>query len=489
MEIGVTKACIYRDGRCHGVFSDGSGIILHSGGQYCTYFSPNGDITRQITSCLVSGTKSKVLKLLKLYNSSCFTPISIFPEDIYKITAKDQKVTSSTWINPGTIKIICNSSEIKTIKYNPSSNSISIIEQDSKGALKYKSIDNEVTIALNSNHILFKVSYMLLLPNRKPTWTENSSNRVRLVYEYVRLSHIYHINNYPGEWTPVVNILLTAAGSSQAPEACDEINVLLPCMPKGEIWGNDSVSPAVNLFSYYNQPLYFYWEPEASYYVTSSSTSTVLVHEDHSHLECNQEFFTHFRLDNTVKFTAQTVPVTVRGANYNLNKIVLSCKEFQNIPVVSKPVETETEELLDGIKFENEVEGLGSFIAYNDKSIRVLFEDRTLIRIYHDFTVSAISRTGEAAKFSLENPYGFEQYVPVCVEFYNWAFTSQSDQIKKMNETAERETIVMAEISRNERLHNRIPITENNIEESILNTRKQIEETKTMLNKLNKKSL
>ena len=85
-------------------------------------------------------------------------------------------------------------------------------------------------------------------------------------------------------------------------------------------------------------------------------------------------------------------------------------QRIQTFPVSVKVPENSLEEpLLDGVKFENEVEGLGNFIAYNDKSIRVLFQDRTLIRIYHDFTVSAISRTGDHAKFNLDKPFGFEQ--------------------------------------------------------------------------------
>ena len=78
------------------------------------------------------------------------------------------------------------------------------------------------------------------------------------------------------------------------------------------------------------------------------------------------------------------------------------------------------------------------------------FNDRTLVRIYYDFTVIAISRNGEAEKSNFENSYGFKQYILVFVEFYKWAFTSQAEHIRRANETAERENIVGAEIPRNE---------------------------------------
>ena len=95
MEISISKACIYKDGRCHGVFDDGSALILHSGGQYCTHYTPTGEIIRQVTLCTVGGTKSKVMKLIKLYNSSSFSPIYVFTEEIYKVLRKESKYTSS----------------------------------------------------------------------------------------------------------------------------------------------------------------------------------------------------------------------------------------------------------------------------------------------------------------------------------------------------------------------------------------------------------
>ena len=243
------------------------------------------------------------------------------------------------------------------------------------------------------------------------------------------------------------------------------------------------------MFCYYNQPLYLYWQPEATFYVLSLTTSIVFISEDRSVLECESSFFTHYKLDNTLKFTFDTIPIHVRNACYSLQTIASICKEFQSLVVKTENKEEFVEEeMLDGIKFENEVEELGSFIAYNDKSIRVLFNDRTLIRIYSDFTVSAISRSGEAARFSLENPFGFENYIPVCVEFYNWAFMSQADQTKRANEALERENMVMAEINRVERLNNKVPqspvVVDEDIAITLMNTKKQIEETQMLLIKI-----
>lgn len=499
MEITITQACIYKDGRCHGVFCDGSAVILHQGGMYSTYFSPSGEINRQVTLCTVGGTKAKLLKLIKLYNHSAFYPISAFTDEIYKVMSRDAKITSSTWQVPGIITVVQGTDQVNSFKYREDSDKICIVEQDSKGSLKYKSIDGEVSLTLNTAKNLFKLSYNFLLPHRKPTWNENSQNRVRLNHEYIHLSQIFHTSAYPLEWSPILNILWAAAGLETEPIDAEEIIIAIPTSQSGVIWKSDNVSPSVNLFNYFGENLLCYWEPEATFYVTGPNTLSVLIHEDQSLLEVSNDFFTHTREDNTIKFTTETVPINVRNANYKLIGFAKTCKDIQKLPQVQKlsePPPLDDEEFQDGIKIENTVEGLAHFTAYNDKSIRVLFEDRTLIRIYSDFSVSALSRNGESARFNLENPYGFESYIPVCVEFYNWVFLSPNEQAKRANEAADRENLVMAEISKVERLTGRIPQMpvanyvepiSDDVSQSLMMAKKQLEETQELLRKLNQK--
>jgi len=119
MEISIAQACIYKDGRCHGVFSDGSALIFHRGGQYCTYFSQTGEISRQVTACTVAGTKAKVLKLIKLYNPYCFFPICTFAEEIYKVLSKETKVLSGTFQVPGQVTVVCKSELVRIVQYTP----------------------------------------------------------------------------------------------------------------------------------------------------------------------------------------------------------------------------------------------------------------------------------------------------------------------------------------------------------------------------------
>jgi hypothetical protein len=500
MEITISKACIFKDGRCHAVYTDGSGLILHSGGHYSTYFSPSGEIQRNLTLCTVGGVKSKILKLIKLVNTSLPWPISIFSEEIYKVSTHEAKITSATFTNPGHLKILSEAEELGSITIDPSKDSFLLIHQDSKGSLKFKSLEKNVSISLNPSKTLFKVTFPVLLPHRKPSWTENRASRVRLTYEYVTLTQIFHVSQIPETWKVVSGFLLKSAGVEDFliedfEDQSSEFQVALPTNSSGVVWSSDSVSPAVNIFSYFGAGLVWTWTPEATCYLSSRTSSLAVIHEDQSLLEANGDFFTHTREDNSIKFTVETIPPNVRSASYKLHPFVKDMREIQSLPeVIPKPAFSEDIESLEGVKFENEVENVGAFTAYNDRSIRVLFEDRTCIRIYSDFSVSAISRSGESARFSLENPYGFEIYIPVCIEFYNWAFLTPSEQGKRLQETAEREAIVQAELSRIERLSNRVPVVgissdlqgiPENISQSLMEAQKQLQETRELLNKLN----
>ena len=213
MEITIAKACIYKDGRCHSVYTDGSGIILHSGGHYTTYFSPTGEIQRHLTLCTVSGIKSKLLKLLKLVNTSLPSPISVFSEEIYKVSTHEAKISSCTFESPSTIQVISGDQVLNSISLNPSNESFIIVHQDEKQNLKIQSIEKNVSVSLNAARNLLKVSFPFLLPHRKPNWTENLASRVRLSYEYANLTQIFHVSQVPDTWRRVLGILMIAAGS------------------------------------------------------------------------------------------------------------------------------------------------------------------------------------------------------------------------------------------------------------------------------------
>ena len=157
----------------------------------------------------------------------------------------------------------------------------------------------------------------------------------------------------------------------------------------------------------------------------------MLVHIDQSLLILDYGIFKHFRGDSWHSFTPDAVPPTVRyqSYEYSMSEICKFALELSQNPCSpSNPTESTPEEELDyEVKFEQSLEGVGQFTAYNDKSVRILFEDRTLIRLQPDMSVNLITRSGEIMKLSLEKPREFGGYVQAAAEFYAWASQEGSD--------------------------------------------------------------
>ncbi|CAG9314672.1 unnamed protein product [Blepharisma stoltei] len=509
MDDDILKACVYVDGRYHIAFHDGSGLILHQGGQYSTYFSSEGEVTRQITWCVPGILKPKFLKAIKLCNSFAFSPTAILSDDIYKTIKKDSKISIIHWLNPGWISVVAKGTETELFHFqiDPDREDVLIIEKAEDGSYFMKSSDNEAEMSINPNGLLLRFTFPLLLQNKKPEWSQNKNQRFKLSYEYAIIQQIFSTKNYPPYLSGPLSILWAAfkCGDQEVIREPSwyqttelswdrrELATALPTPIQGEIWNNDTISPSVQLFTYYASKVMTVWEPKATYYTISNNSTETLIHEDQSFLISNGEFFTYFA-DSIKKFTSETVPPLIRNrfSSYSPNEIVKMCMEIQNLPVYQKPqAEADNGIFLDGIKVENHIEGLATFTAYNDRSIRVLFEDRTVIRIHPDMRVTAVNKLGEVSKISLDSPFGFEEYIPVCVEFYTWAFTSQVEKLRMEEERAEREAIVNAELLRTQRFLQPVPkmyesmneIPDDKIKEALEATQRQIAEIHALLHK------
>ena len=72
---------------------------------------------------------------------------------------------------------------------------------------------------------------------------------MRLTYEYMNLSQVFHFSNYPQEWTPALDIVMSAAGRKPRPAETEEFALVLAGQARGEIWTEDSVPPASVFFS------------------------------------------------------------------------------------------------------------------------------------------------------------------------------------------------------------------------------------------------
>lgn len=271
MEIEVTRACVYEDGRCHACFTDGSAVIMHPGGQFTTSFSPSGEIQRQVTSCVVGVGKLKLLKAIQLYNSLSHSPLSVFCEEIYDVMSNEDKISNINWINPGYLSVVDKQSneEVGGVEVDNSSEAVGVVYRDSMGALTMKSINGEVTMTLNPLGNLFKVSFPFLLPHRKPSWTTQTHNRIRLSYEYVELDQIFTTRNYP-PWCcgPLQVLLFVFRCEKEVPQELvlhevsfiwdhSEMTTTLPTTLPGEIWKGD-MNPSTCLFNYFESKVSVY---------------------------------------------------------------------------------------------------------------------------------------------------------------------------------------------------------------------------------------
>ncbi|KAI8464254.1 MAG: hypothetical protein J3K34DRAFT_526346 [Monoraphidium minutum] len=75
------------------------------------------------------------------------------------------------------------------------------------------------------------------------------------------------------------------------------------------------------------------------------------------------------------------------------------------------------------------VEGVGSFRAYADGRVRVLFEDRTILNLGPDHAqIRLVLPDGSAAAVSAANPVGAEGYARTAAEFAAWAFRTPAER-------------------------------------------------------------
>ena len=505
MDNKIVKSAVYSNGRSHCVFEDGSAIILHPGCQFCSVFSATGEVTRQVTACVTGANKVRVMKAIELYNSLSLNPVGVLAQEIYDTQTCQTKPNWTYWLKAGWITVIESKKEKFTIQVDSESEEVGLIYRSKSGSLTIHSVDKQTSVTLNPFGLLFRVSYPFVLESKKV------QHQKKLVYEYVTLEQIFSVGSYPPCWSVPVWYLWQAFLYEQPEVYCNpllyefpltqsnEIAVEVPRTLEGEVWREDATSPSAQFFCYYGSPLTTVWEEEATYYHINSSTTHLIIHLDQSLLLVNKEFCFHLTHPRTAphRFTVSTVPPSLRNGeeSYSCTKLVETCLELQSLPVYEKtkqlPLE---EELEDGVKVENEVEGVGLFTAYNDKSIRVLFEDRTCVRVYRDFSITGIDRKGNISKLSLDSPYGFENYIPVCVEFYDFVFTSESDKQKRAQEMEERQAAVNAELSRIQRYTEPHPeefqyegeFVDNQVLENFQSTQQQIEEINKLLSKINK---
>lgn len=92
-----------------------------------------------------------------------------------------------------------------------------------------------------------------------------------------------------------------------------------------------------------------------------------------------------------------------------------------------------------------EVAGLAKFTAYCNKAIKVVFDDRTIVRmVYGCDSIRLLTRLGEELLLNLKSPsvatqamlQNYANYIRVAEEFFEWAFSSLEErQMRELEAT------------------------------------------------------
>lgn len=91
----------------------------------------------------------------------------------------------------------------------------------------------------------------------------------------------------------------------------------------------------------------------------------------------------------------------------------------------------------DQLYKEMEVAGLAKFTAYCNKSVKVVFEDRTIVRMVHGCeNVRLLTRLGEEIMVNMNKQHPllikeYINYIKVAEEFFEWAFLTHEERLRK----------------------------------------------------------
>lgn len=175
------------------------------------------------------------------------------------------------------------------------------VSQDEEGNLCLKSVDENASIVLSKDGFHFTVSFLVMMPGKKPQWqevaddgdsslrsilnqsvcTSRSEKRMRMVYEYMRATQVHSINRFPPRWCYPLSLLLHYRPDlALPPQFSCHFHSATPCysellrgkeystelpLPSDSklqsVWQDDEVSPASYLTSHKQSNLMLLWTP------------------------------------------------------------------------------------------------------------------------------------------------------------------------------------------------------------------------------------
>ena len=340
-----------------------------------------------------------------------------------------------------------------------------LVHKDPKGNIVVESISGNARLKLSENGYLILTEFDCLFPNKKPVWVDvgNNENKgykntkeVKLSYPYAVITQIQTISNIGREWEIPMEIAWEEYKRSEGESIINPINPINPISPRvnnpgyrvcenewgidlpspslrgtnnefsGGVWDNDQLSPIFNILAYPQSDLYLLWNTNATYRVINPNNIHVHIHLDDSILVKDRDLFTHFKSNSLAAeahrmFTADTIPpyILINNAPYELIDIITTLSAISKVPIVGNTqIDHESisrsniADLWGSTETHRElcVEGLGIFTAFKDKSVKGVFEDRTIIRLHFGHENAMIlSNKGERLNVLIGEAYEFDR--------------------------------------------------------------------------------
>jgi len=257
-------------------------------------------------------------------------------------------------------------------------------------------------------------------------------------------------------------------------------------LTKKDLWEDDNINPLSNLYSKELKPHHQISE-NFIFWLTDFGEVLIWVQDDNSLILSSQEgkYFTHFYRNVKVpidqdsldsyefKFSIETIPPVTRSkrkmnCSYSLTEVIKNAQKFvANAKLSELNAQTSTlpevinsqkkeEELYKSMPFEvihQSKNGYGFFEAYKNKSIKVVFTDRTVLRINFGQDVAQIlTKNAERVEVRLDRPNDFKDYVKIACEYYENVFTDPKTKLERMKESAMLNDIISFELEKSERM-------------------------------------
>ncbi len=266
----------------------------------------------------------------------------------------------------------------------------------------------------------------------------------------------------------------------------DEQGGAKPVVSKNDVWLKDNVNPTAD-FYLNDVRLRHQASSEFTVWTTPNDEVLIWVHADESVITSSNDanYFTHFYKNMKVtldrfdlgyegfefKFSKDTVALVTRSkknsSSYNLQEVVLDsvrivkkcklCKSDEEVREIERvDEENKAREIYKTMPFElidQKKDETASFEAFKNHSVKVVFRDRTVVRInFAEEFANILSKYGEQVRVRTDSPKEYQDYVDIALQYYDDIFTDPHTKLVRLQDTMYRNQMINYELEKNQRL-------------------------------------